>query len=297
MRPNIRIPQGALLQLDQMFGLHPAMAPLKPFYDAGTFGVVHAAGQPQPNRSHFEAMEEIERAAPGTSLRTGWIDRVLGGRRRGRRSRGCRSGAGCRRRRSGGRRRSSRSTRWTRSGWMRRGTRTSCSRWDAALRGLHTGAPDLLLAAGDVTLDALATMQTLKDAGYTPANGAVYPDTDLGRGVQRPRAADQGRRRAPDGGHRLRRLGHARGHGRRGLRVAARPAHRAVGGARGVRDRPRDRRHERRHARDADGVRAVRRGERLGRRRPRVRPGGAAARRRCRGRPGARRMAGSGAAT
>ena len=77
-RPNIAIPQSALLQLDQTFGMHPAMAPLKPLWDAGTFGVVHAVGQADPNRSHFEAMEEMERAAPGTSLRTGWIDRVLG---------------------------------------------------------------------------------------------------------------------------------------------------------------------------------------------------------------------------
>ena len=30
------------------------------------------------NRSHFSAMEEMERAAPGSSLRTGWLDRVLG---------------------------------------------------------------------------------------------------------------------------------------------------------------------------------------------------------------------------
>jgi uncharacterized protein (DUF1501 family) len=29
-------------------------------------------------RSHFEAMEEMERAAPGSSLRSGWLDRTLG---------------------------------------------------------------------------------------------------------------------------------------------------------------------------------------------------------------------------
>src|SRR6266576_791831 len=77
-RPNVAIPQSALIQLDQTFGMHPALAPMKPLWDAGTFGVVHAGGQAEPNRSHFEAMEEMERAAPGTALRTGWIDRVLG---------------------------------------------------------------------------------------------------------------------------------------------------------------------------------------------------------------------------
>ena len=78
LRPNISIPQGQLIQLDATFGMHPAMAPLQPFWDAGTFGVVHAVGMSEPNRSHFSAMDEMERAAPGTSLRTGWIDRVLG---------------------------------------------------------------------------------------------------------------------------------------------------------------------------------------------------------------------------
>ena len=40
------------------------MAPLKPFWDAQTFGVVHAVGMAQPNRSHFDAMEEMERRRP-----------------------------------------------------------------------------------------------------------------------------------------------------------------------------------------------------------------------------------------
>ena len=37
---------------------------------------MHAVGQPDPTRSHFQAMEEMERAAPGSSVRTGWLDRV-----------------------------------------------------------------------------------------------------------------------------------------------------------------------------------------------------------------------------
>ena len=61
-----------------IFGMHPSMGSLKPFYDAGDFGVVQAVGMAEPNRSHFQAMEEMERAAPGSSLRTGWLDRVLG---------------------------------------------------------------------------------------------------------------------------------------------------------------------------------------------------------------------------
>jgi uncharacterized protein (DUF1501 family) len=77
-RPNIGIPSARLIPLDATFGMHPAMAPLKPLWDAGTFGVVHAVGQADPTRSHFDAMDQMERAAPGSSLRTGWINRMVG---------------------------------------------------------------------------------------------------------------------------------------------------------------------------------------------------------------------------
>ncbi len=77
-RPGIGIPAGRLLQLDPMFGLHPALAPLLPLYTAGSLAFVQAVGQADPTRSHFDAMEEMERAAPGSGLRTGWIDRMVG---------------------------------------------------------------------------------------------------------------------------------------------------------------------------------------------------------------------------
>ena len=78
LRPNIRVPDGQMLATgDPRFGLHPAMAPLMPMWNAGTFGAVHAVGQVNPTRSHFEATEELEKAAPGSSLRTGWLDRML----------------------------------------------------------------------------------------------------------------------------------------------------------------------------------------------------------------------------
>lgn len=77
-RPSIAVPGQQLKQVDAMFGLHPAMAPLYGLWDAGTLGAVHACGMVAANRSHFEAMEEMEEAAPDSSLRTGWIDRMVG---------------------------------------------------------------------------------------------------------------------------------------------------------------------------------------------------------------------------
>ncbi len=77
-RPGIAIPQGQLRQIDDMFGLHPALEPLFGLWDEGKVAAVQAVGMPNPNRSHFEAMEEMEEAAPGSALRTGWLDRMVG---------------------------------------------------------------------------------------------------------------------------------------------------------------------------------------------------------------------------
>jgi len=77
-RQGIVVPENALIGGDVGFGLHPAFAPLLPMWDAGTFGAVHAVGLPAPNRSHFDAMEVIEDADPGSSARRGWINRMTG---------------------------------------------------------------------------------------------------------------------------------------------------------------------------------------------------------------------------
>jgi len=77
-RPSIVVPESTLLGADARFGLHPAFADLLPMWNAGAFGAVHAVGLPAPNRSHFEAMEEVEDADPGSSARVGWINRLIG---------------------------------------------------------------------------------------------------------------------------------------------------------------------------------------------------------------------------
>jgi uncharacterized protein (DUF1501 family) len=77
-RPRIGIPATSLLAKGGKFGLHPNFAPLLPMWLDGSFGAVHAVGLSVPNRSHFQAMEVIEDADPGTSQRRGWINRLIG---------------------------------------------------------------------------------------------------------------------------------------------------------------------------------------------------------------------------
>lgn len=78
-RPTTAIAPGRLLFPDAMFGLHPSFAALSPAWLLGQVAVVHATGMAVPNRSHFEAMEAVEDADPGTSARVGWLNRMIGG--------------------------------------------------------------------------------------------------------------------------------------------------------------------------------------------------------------------------
>ncbi len=78
VRPSTAVPAASLVCADPMFGLHPMMAPLKPLWDAGELAAVQATGLPVVNRSHFAAIEQVEDANPGSSVRSGWINRMIG---------------------------------------------------------------------------------------------------------------------------------------------------------------------------------------------------------------------------
>jgi uncharacterized protein (DUF1501 family) len=81
-RPSIAIarpgePEGAL-PLDGRFGLHPALGGLMPLWRDAKLAFIHAAGSPDPNRSHFEAQRYIESGTPGRSTTAdGWMNRLL----------------------------------------------------------------------------------------------------------------------------------------------------------------------------------------------------------------------------
>jgi uncharacterized protein (DUF1501 family) len=178
------VPQGAALQLDSTFGLHPALAPLKTLYDAGDLAIVNAAGLPSPNRSHFAAMDEVERAAPGTSARTGWLNRTLGLHADGGPFAAVQLGSS--------------SIPYALLGEEQvlgmssvddfdlsgADTPTRRDQWRTALNTMHSVAPAPLAAATGTTLGALDTTAALGATTYVPANGAVYPNSDLGRSLR-----------------------------------------------------------------------------------------------------------------
>jgi uncharacterized protein (DUF1501 family) len=83
MRPTIAIPapnggQGAALNLDGFFGLHPSLEPLVPLFRDKQLAIVHAAGSPDNSRSHFDAQDYMESGTPGVkSTEDGWLNRYL----------------------------------------------------------------------------------------------------------------------------------------------------------------------------------------------------------------------------
>jgi uncharacterized protein (DUF1501 family) len=180
-RPDIAVPKSRLIGGTTRFGLHPALAPLLPFWKAGTFGAVQAVGQPAPNRSHFSAMEELERAAPGTSVRTGWLDRMLGGLGADSPFDGVSVG-------------SMMPARVLAGPAPALGMKSindfamfgdeAGQPMAATLKTLYAGAPALLGGPAGQVMSSLAATKALAAKAYQPANGAVYPDDSLGRALR-----------------------------------------------------------------------------------------------------------------
>ena len=83
LRPTIAISEPAsggerALDLDGFYGFHPALAPLKDFYDRGQLAIVHAVGSPDNTRSHFDAQDSMELGTPGVkNTPDGWLNRTL----------------------------------------------------------------------------------------------------------------------------------------------------------------------------------------------------------------------------
>lgn len=85
LRPTIAVPRPSAaaagdcaIDLDGFFGLHPSLSPLKPLWDSRQLAIVHAAGSPDPTRSHFDAQDYMESGTPGLKATgDGWLNRAL----------------------------------------------------------------------------------------------------------------------------------------------------------------------------------------------------------------------------
>jgi len=187
-----RTGQDGVLDLDGRFGLHPALSMLKPVYDAGHMGAIHAVGSPNPTRSHFDAQDYMESASPGNKgIRTGWLARAMSV---------CPEDA-----RNGKISTVALTARVPRSldgdkdalaipnlqtfGIGRDGQATAIGAATGDTSGgfeaLYAGAVgDVLHGAGKETFDAVKTLNGLDPSKYRAANGANYSNSPLGQSLQ-----------------------------------------------------------------------------------------------------------------
>jgi len=180
LRPTIAIPRpgsgdNAAIDLDGHFGLHPALAPFKTLFDQGQLAVVHAAGSPDPTRSHFDAQDYMESGTPGLKATTsGWLNRSLL-LEAGKASpvRALSMGATLPR---------------TMQGPIPAIAMESIGNFQVkdaaaakAFESLYQGSTDQILnGAGREAFEAAALLQSIQKTPYQPATGANYPKSRFG---------------------------------------------------------------------------------------------------------------------
>src|SRR5436190_17667840 len=75
-RPTLRQTKDVVVRLDDHVGLHAGMKGLQPLWQQGQLAVVQGVGYPNPERSHFEAMDIWQSADPKRAVPTGWLGRT-----------------------------------------------------------------------------------------------------------------------------------------------------------------------------------------------------------------------------
>src|SRR6516164_2808409 len=75
-RPTLRQTKDVVIRLDDHVGLHSGMQGLRPLWEQGQLAIVQGVGYPNPDRSHFEAMDIWQSADPQRNTKTGWLGRT-----------------------------------------------------------------------------------------------------------------------------------------------------------------------------------------------------------------------------
>ncbi|MEQ8762452.1 MAG: DUF1501 domain-containing protein [Planctomycetota bacterium] len=193
-RPTLAIPQpgqsNGALDLDGFFGLPPAAAPLLTPWANGHLAFVHASGSTDPTRSHFESMRFMEAGIPNQpafSIDSGWLARHL--------QTSAPLGNGLLRAvnvsdvlpQSLAKAPATVSAREL-STFEFPGNPISLSLRRSTLERMYSRGPEPVRSAASSSLATIDLLQSVDYDGYQPANGAVYPEAELG-GALRQTAA------------------------------------------------------------------------------------------------------------
>lgn len=184
LRPTIGVKEKDLFALNKTIGMHGALASLKPIWDANEMAVVHATGFTGNSRSHFEAQDTVERAAPAAN-RSGWLGRHLASKS---------SEAGTFRAITFGS--SAVASLSTSSG---RSDTIAMSSVDAfkinspfmdetsimnKIKAMYNGAGAEIQDQAIQTFKAVEGLRTVRSTPSAPANGALYTSTGFGTGLK-----------------------------------------------------------------------------------------------------------------
>jgi uncharacterized protein (DUF1501 family) len=186
VRPTIAVPrpgtaEGAAVDLNGFFGLHPRMAALKPLWDNHSLAIVHACGSPDSTRSHFDAQDYMESATPGVkSTRDGWLNRYLQFAHEGDTPLTAVAMT----------RQMPRSLQGTAPALAMGsvgefGVRGSLEMKESFEAAYESAADQVLKGTATEAFQAMRTLASAQgDRPYWPANGALYPRTPFGQSMQ-----------------------------------------------------------------------------------------------------------------
>jgi len=188
LRPTIAIPKpgqtDGAINLDGHFGLHPSLKPFEQLWQSKQLAIVTAAGSPDNTRSHFDAQDYMESGTPGNKgTRDGWLNRIL---------------QASPEKDASPFRAVSMTQQLPRSLYGKAPSVAMANLADFSIKaGLYTtdlkggfegiyqqNAKDSLGETGKETFEAVNFLKQANPAQYKPANGAVYPNSDLGRSLQ-----------------------------------------------------------------------------------------------------------------
>jgi len=80
LRPDVGLNDNLLVDVpgsSGFFALHPSLSPLVPYIQAGHASLIHAVAYPNSDRSHFESQAYWETGVPGMGSLDGWLNRYL----------------------------------------------------------------------------------------------------------------------------------------------------------------------------------------------------------------------------
>ncbi len=192
LRPSLGVPRPddskatkgkRALDLDGFFGLHPAMESLLPVWQAGELAIIHACGAPDESRSHFKAMELMERGAENErGPASGWLGRHLASLDNGNTSPLRAVGLG---------ELAPRSlygpvpvaTLRSISDYHLQGSPQQLKLFQASLEAMYSGSNGNA-GIGRETLALLQKLQNMEAGGYLPRQEAAYPESEFGMGLK-----------------------------------------------------------------------------------------------------------------